>query len=69
MLAYQIRGFAFDDELLLLEVLQDRYMCQLVSAKQKGMWLGGRCEHAVEIGTCRFTKVELCPPAWASDAP
>lgn len=51
MSAYQVRGFAFDDELLLLQVLQYRETCQYALPKQKDVWLG-QCEHVVEAGTC-----------------
>lgn len=66
--AYQIRGFAFDDELLLLKVLWGSQMRQYVLPREESACLD-QCEHVVEVGTCRFAKVELCPPGWASDAP
>lgn len=36
-MAYQVRGFAFDDELLLLQVLWGRQTCQYGLPKEKGV--------------------------------
>lgn len=49
--AYQVRGFAFDDELLLLQVLWGRQTCQYALPEEKAVWLV-QCQHVVEVGTC-----------------